>query len=72
MQHHDAFQRWQRERFAVEAEMDKLLANGVPRALEERQGWQIRFRALIERREAAARDLLQAARFAPPRRANGT
>ena len=59
MQQHEALRNWQRERDAVEAEMNALLASGFPGSPAERQVRQVRFRALIERREAAARDLLQ-------------
>jgi hypothetical protein len=59
MQKHDAFQGWQRERDAVEAEMNVLLKAGMPASAQERQIRQIQFQALIERREAAARSLLQ-------------
>ena len=59
MQQHEALRNWQRERDAVEAEMNALLASGFPASPAERQVRQVRFRALIERREAAARDLLQ-------------
>jgi hypothetical protein len=56
------FQDWQRERDAVEQEMDHLIAAGVPASLEERQVRRTRYAALIERREAAARNLLQSDR----------
>ena len=59
MQQHDAFQHWQRERDAVEAQMNALFTAGLPALREERQVRQIQFQALIERREAAARNLLQ-------------
>ena len=39
--------------------MDELLAAGVPASREERQARQIRFLALLERRDEAARHLLQ-------------
>ena len=57
-----AFQDWQRERDAVEQEMDHLIAAGMPSTPEERQVRRTRFAALIERREAAARNLLQSDR----------
>ena len=57
-----AFQDWQRERDAVEQEMDHLIAAGMPNSVEERQVRRTRFAALIERREAAARNLLQSDR----------
>jgi hypothetical protein len=55
----DAFQDWRRELEAVEQEMDRLIAAGLPASVEERQVRQTRFVALVERREAAARNLLQ-------------
>jgi hypothetical protein len=54
----DAFQNWRREREAIEREMDHLITEGVPASIEERQVRRTRFVALIERREAAARELL--------------
>src|SRR5262245_52693650 len=57
-----AFQDWQRERETVEQEIDRLIASGVPASLEERRAYRARFAALIERREAAARSLLQSDR----------
>jgi hypothetical protein len=59
MQQPDAFRHWQRERDAIETEMNALLTGGLPASSEERQVRYIRFQALIERREAAARDLLK-------------
>jgi len=56
----DAFQHWLCERSAVEAQMDELLAAGVPTSREERHARQIRFLALLERRDVAAHDRLQA------------
>jgi hypothetical protein len=55
-----AFQTWKREREAVEKEMDRLVAAGRPASPEERQVRQLRFAALIARRDAAARNLLKA------------
>jgi hypothetical protein len=55
----DAFQSWRRELEAVEQEMDRLIAVGLPASAEDRQVRQTRFVALVERREAAARKLLQ-------------
>jgi hypothetical protein len=54
-----AFQDWKREREAIEREMDRLIAAGRPTTAEERQVRQLQFSALIERRDAAARDLMQ-------------
>ena len=57
----DAFLDWKRERVAIEREMDVLL-KAAPRAtLEDRRVRQIQFAALIERRNAAMRNLLQSA-----------
>jgi hypothetical protein len=55
----DAFQSWRRELEAAEQEMDRLIAAGLPASAEDRQVRQTRFVALVERREAAARKLLQ-------------
>jgi len=55
----DALQNWRREREAVEQEMDRLITEGLPASVEDRQVRQTRFVALVERREAAARKLLQ-------------
>jgi ribosome-associated protein len=46
----------------VETWRDRLIAEGVPASLEERRVYRTRFAALIERREAAARNLLQSDR----------
>jgi hypothetical protein len=62
MQQCDAFQHWLGERSAVEAQMDELLAAGVPVSPEERQARQVQFLALLERRDVAAHDLLEALR----------
>lgn len=58
----DAFQHWLGERSAIEAQMDELLAAGVPISPEERQARRIRFLALVERRDMAANGLLEALR----------
>ena len=55
----DAFQSWRRDLEAVEREMDQLIAAGLPASVEERRVRQARFVTLVERREAAARKLLQ-------------
>jgi hypothetical protein len=60
--HGDAFQNWRREREAIEREMDHLIIGGVPASIKERQVRRTRFAALIERREAAARELLHRSR----------
>jgi hypothetical protein len=62
----DAFHNWRRELEAVEQEMNSLIAQGLPASTEERQVRRTRFAALIERREAAARNLLRSD-FAPRR-----
>jgi hypothetical protein len=54
-----AFQDWKREREAIEKEMDRLITAGRPTTADERQVRQLQFTALIERRDAAARDLMQ-------------
>jgi hypothetical protein len=59
MQQCDAFQSWLCERSAVEVQLNELFAAGLPTSREERQARKIRFLALLERRDAAARDLLQ-------------
>ena len=53
-----AFQDWRRECEAVQKEMDRLITAGRPQTTEERQVRQLQFTALIERRDAAARNLL--------------
>jgi len=55
-----AFQEWRREREEIEKEMNRLIAAGRPSTAEERQVRQLQFTALIERRDAAARNLLRA------------
>ncbi len=52
------FQEWRRECEAVQAEMDRLISAGRPQSPGERQVRQLQFAALIERRDAAARNLL--------------
>jgi len=54
-----AFQDWKREREAIEKEMDRLITAGRPASAEERQVRQLQFTALLERRDTAARSLLQ-------------
>jgi hypothetical protein len=58
----NAFQGWRRECEAIEQEMDHLVRAGMPASVEERQVRRIRFTALVERREAAARKLIEADR----------
>jgi hypothetical protein len=55
----NAFENWRRECDAVQREMDRLITAGRPQSMEERQVRQLQFTALIERRDAAARSLLQ-------------
>ena len=55
----DAFHNWRRELEEVEQEMNSLMAQGLPASSQERQVRRTRFAALIERREAAARNLLK-------------
>jgi hypothetical protein len=57
-----AFLSWRNERDAVEAEMNVLLQAGLTISPEDRRVRAMRFIALVERRDAAARDLLEAAR----------
>jgi hypothetical protein len=59
------FQDWRRECEAVQKEMDRLIIAGRPQTPEERQVRQLQFTALIERRDAAARTLLQATNRPP-------
>jgi hypothetical protein len=57
----DSFQEWKRERDAIEQEMKLFLAAGRRASIEDRQARQSQFAALIERRNAAIRNLLQSA-----------
>jgi hypothetical protein len=54
------FQDWRQECEAVQKEMDRLIMAGRPQTAEERQVRQLQFTALIERRDAAARHLIEA------------
>jgi proline racemase len=56
----NAFREWRKECEAVQNEMDRLIKSGRPQSPEERQVRQLQFTALIERRDAAARNLLAA------------
>jgi hypothetical protein len=58
MQQDELFQHWVLERSSVETQMDEILAAGVPGSMEERQTRRMQFLALIERRDVAARLLL--------------
>lgn len=59
MQQNDAFQSWAKERSTIEAEMDVLFRGDLIVAPGDRQVRKIRFMALIEQRNAAARRLLE-------------
>ena len=59
MQPNEAFQAWSSERDRVNAEMSALFTIDLFAAPEERQIRKMRFMALIERRDAAARGLLE-------------
>jgi hypothetical protein len=54
------FQDWRRECEAVQKEINRLISAGRPQSAEERLVRQLQFTALIERRDAAARELLSA------------
>jgi hypothetical protein len=54
----EAFHIWKAEQLAIEAEMNELMMAGPTTSADERQVRRIRFMALVERREAAARALL--------------
>jgi hypothetical protein len=62
MQHGEVFQTWRSERDATEAEMSKLLTMQLTTTPEERQIRRMRFMALVERRDVAARGLLEPVR----------
>jgi hypothetical protein len=55
----NAFQEWRQECETVQREMDRLITAGRPSSAEERLVRQLQFTALIERRDAAARNLLR-------------
>jgi hypothetical protein len=57
--HCDVYQDWSRERDAVEQAMTLLLKSAPGASLEDRRVLQIQFSALVERRDAAMRRLLQ-------------
>jgi hypothetical protein len=63
------YQDWKRECEEVEREMNRLIAAGRPATAEERQVRQLQFTALIERRDAAARNLLHSDVQGRPRKA---
>jgi hypothetical protein len=58
MHQNELFEHWVLERSSVETQMDEILATGVPPSMDERQARRMRFLALIERRDEAARLLL--------------
>jgi hypothetical protein len=58
----DNFQNWKRELDIIERQMNDLLRAGPSASIADRQVRRIQFAALIERREAAARALLQSSR----------
>jgi hypothetical protein len=62
MQPSEAFQAWSSERDRVDAEMNALFTTDLLAAPEERQVRKMRFMALVERRDAAARGLLEPVR----------
>jgi len=60
--HDHAFLLWRSECDAIDEEMDGLIKDGFPATVEERRVRRTRFAALIERRQTAARNLLQSDR----------
>src|SRR5262249_16793394 len=60
--HNEALMGWRQECDAIEQEMDRLIKGPVPASAEERQIRRVQFAALVERREDAARKLIQADR----------
>ena len=56
---------WKRRCEEIEQEMNRLLMQGIPKTEADRQVRDVLFRSVIEKREAAARDLLPKP---PPRR----
>jgi hypothetical protein len=65
---HEAFQNWRSERETIEAEMNGLLQMGPIISSEDRRIRTMRFMALVERRDEAARDLLETVRRSSSRR----
>ena len=59
MQPNEVFQIWSSERETIDAEMSALFSTDLLAAPEERQVRKMRFMALVERRDAAARGLLE-------------
>jgi hypothetical protein len=54
-----AFQTWRTASDIIHGEMDRLMKSGWPDTVEDRQVRKIQYMALIERRDAAARDFLR-------------
>jgi hypothetical protein len=65
------FQDWKRECAEIEREMDRLITAGRPSTAEERQVRQLQYTALLERRDAAARNLLRSDAVGKPLKASG-
>jgi hypothetical protein len=65
------FQDWKRECAEIEREMDRLITAGRPSTAEERQVRQLQYTALLERRDAAARNLLRSDAGGKPLKASG-
>ncbi len=57
--HQSSFENWRRESEAVNNEMDSLLSAGWPKTVAECQVRKVQFMALLERRNAAAREFLK-------------
>ena len=64
----DVLENWKLERVAIEQEMKQLLLAGPQATLVDRRVRQMQFAALIERRNAAMRYMLQTASPSPPQR----
>ncbi len=67
----NAYETWKSEQAAIDAEMDALLSGELIISPADRQVRAVRFMALIERRESAARALLQSDQSHPLRRWEG-
>jgi hypothetical protein len=66
------FQDWKRECAEIEREMDRLITAGRPSTAEERQVRQLQYTALLERRDAAARNLMRSDAAGKPLKATAT
>jgi len=64
------FQDWKRECAEIEREMDRLITAGRPSTTEERQVRQLQYTALLERRDAAARNLMRSDAAGKPLKAS--